>query len=43
MPPGDRGPWGGFGLGIVSELVDDWSVVSTGQGKTIRVTLPMAV
>ncbi|MEU0896710.1 ATP-binding protein [Streptomyces massasporeus] len=43
VPPGDRGPWGGFGLGLVSELVDDWSVVGTGQGKTVRVTLPMAV
>ncbi|MFF4983867.1 ATP-binding protein [Streptomyces sp. NPDC001046] len=43
VPPGDRGPCGGFGLGLVAELVDDWSVISTGQGKTIRVTLPMAV
>ncbi|MFC8093414.1 ATP-binding protein [Streptomyces sp. NPDC057301] len=42
MPPAERGPWGGFGLGLVAELVDDWSVVTTGQGKTIRVTLPMA-
>jgi signal transduction histidine kinase len=41
MPPAERGPWGGFGLGLVAELVDDWSVVTTGQGKTVRVTLPV--
>ncbi|MEU7501774.1 ATP-binding protein [Streptomyces griseofuscus] len=41
VAPGDRGPWGGFGLGLVLELVDEWSVVSTGQGKTIRASLAM--
>lgn len=41
VPPEHRGASGGFGLGLVAELIDDWAVVTSARGKTIRVTLPM--
>ncbi|MET9670279.1 ATP-binding protein [Streptomyces sp. NPDC006475] len=41
VPPEERGAAGGFGLGLVAELVDDWAVVTSSRGKTIRVTLPL--
>ncbi|MFF7738272.1 ATP-binding protein [Streptomyces sp. NPDC007984] len=43
VPPEERGSCGGFGLGLVTSLVDDWTVVTTGGGKTIRVTLSMGL
>ncbi|RYJ21875.1 serine phosphatase RsbU [Streptomyces sp. L-9-10] len=41
VPPEERGASGGFGLGLVAELIDDWAVATSARGKAIRVTLPM--
>ena len=43
VPPEDRGSCGGFGFGLIAALVDDWTVVTTARGKTIRVTLSMGM
>ncbi|MFD7120672.1 ATP-binding protein [Streptomyces sp. NPDC056652] len=41
VPPEERGASGGFGLGLIAELIDTWVVATSARGKAIRVTLPM--
>ncbi|MEU9015323.1 ATP-binding protein [Streptomyces sp. NPDC048479] len=39
VPDAARGPDGGYGLGLVEELVDGWDVLPNSEGKTVQVSM----
>ncbi|MFJ6727893.1 ATP-binding protein [Streptomyces sp. NPDC091281] len=41
VPPEGRGPAGGYGFRLITELVDAWAVVPRHYAKSVRVTMIM--